>query len=239
MKTKRNDFARILIILFVVVLGVFGYFGYVNPDTKSSINTSASWKTYKADANYGNISFEYANTFPVAQAGKFIENNTQGISLVKFDINNFDRTAWAPSITKESVQKYYDSLQRGIISGKSSFSLWSVDSSDKIKKTKSGKFFRVSSTFTIAEVCDLQFTTRIEIPVSENIILINIVGNTDRIRKSMINSPLLSDWGGCNAKSFAENGQKDFYNLLVSGGGTPEARDWYDTAVHVMDSLNY
>lgn len=248
---KRNGFAPLLIILIIATLGVVGYFGYRNylikpqntvissPAPSAKSDTTSVWKTYKADASYGSISFEYPGTYPVSvdKDAAFFETGGQGIGIYKFDINNFDYSQMP--ITKTEAQKYYDDIVKGALPDRHTFASWSLDASDQIKKTKSGKYFKVSTTFSAFEACDFKFHTLLEIPQDNNIINVTIYGNIDKIRKSMDNSPLLKLWEGCTAKSFAEGGMGKFWDLLVSGGGTPEARDWFDTANHVINSLDF
>jgi hypothetical protein len=208
--------------------------------TESNSQNSVT-KTYKASQDYGGISFEYPENYPVSVAkdSAFSETNGQGISIEKFDINNFDYDQ-NPTMSKEEIQKYYDDeLMKGKISGISPFTRWSLNSSNQIVKTKSGKYFRASTTFSAFEVCDFKFHTTLEIPINNNIVEVTIYGNTKEIRKSMANSNLLTLWEGCSEKSFAKSGAENFYQSLVSGGGTSEAKDWYNAANQVINSLDF
>lgn len=248
---QYGGFAPIIMVLAIAILGIVGYFVHksylprpdnINPTASSSPTTEPSviWKTYKANKDYGNISFEYPSTYPVS-VGKnaaFFETGGQGIDIDRFDINNFDYSQ-DPRLTKVKTQKYYDDIVKGVLPDKKTFVSWSLDSTDRIKKTKSGKYFKISTTFGAYEVCDFKFHTLIEIPQNNNIVKITVYGNINKIGNSMNNSPLLKLWEGCNDKSFAEGGVDKFWNQLVGGGGTPEARDWFDTANRVADSLDF
>lgn len=195
---------------------------------------------YNAPADYGSITFEHPDTFPVELQGDQINipNIGQGIIISKFDINNFDYSQ-DPRITRESMQNYYRELQHGKLSGKSYYSMWTLDASDKIKQTNNAKFFRTGVTFSAFEVCDFKFYTSIEIPIQNKFIDITIYGDVKKIRDSLYYSDLLKQYEGCSETSFAEGAQQKFYDLLTNGGGEPEAKEWFDAANKVINSLNF
>ena len=196
---------------------------------------------YMAPAAYESISFESFSTYPVhiKNDKEYFPLDGQGIVISQLDINNFDYSESGPGFTKEKIQSYYNELQQGKVSGKSPFSLWSLDATDQVKKTKTGKFFWVSTTFAAYDVCDFKFHTAIDIPVNNKFIHILILGDKTKIRNSLTNSELLTLWTGCTEKSFVDKGQQKFYDLLTRGEGTPEAKEWYNAANEVIDSLNF
>ena len=253
-KIKKNGFAPILIILAIAILGVIGYFAYRNynpkpqtlivssPNSSTTSGSNVVWKTYKTNTSYGNISFEYPDTYPVTlidDSTNYSKLPIQGIQIRKFDINKDNSDA--PELNdKEFMQNYYNQLVMGKTTKEMPpFSMWALKESDQIVKSKTGKFARVSTTFGSYEVCDLQFSFRADIAVNNSIISISIDGDPAKIEKSMGNSGLFKQWDGCESKSFADGGMQDFYKIAISGGGTPEARVWFDTANHVVSSLNF
>lgn len=195
---------------------------------------------YKAPANYGSISFEHPDTFPVELQGDqfHIPSTGQGIIINKFDIENFNYSQ-EPMFNKKSMQDAYSELQQGKMLGKSIFSRWTLNASDQIMKTKSDKFFRTGITFSAFEVCNFKFHTSISIPIQNMFINVTVYGDADKIGNSMHYSDLLKQYGGCNGQSFAEGAQQKFYDLLIGGGGEPEAKEWFDASNKVINSLNF
>ena len=239
MKNQRG-YILVIIILVALIGLVLVYllpkFGIKNT---TAVLTQPVWKNYKGSNSYSNLSFDYSEKYPVYTEAfsAFSETGGQGIALTKFDIDNFDYAQ--SNLSKSEMQKYYNDLKKGNVVGKSPLSPWSLDSSNQIKKLKSGKFFRISTTFSAYEVCDFKFHTTIEIPQDNSLIEVTIYGDTDKIRNSMMNSDLLTLWEGCDKKSFASGGMKKFWNQLVAGQATTEAKDWYDTATRVIDTINF
>jgi len=113
--------------------------------------------------------------------------------------------------------------------------VWSNDQV-QIKKTKSGKPFGVSTTFVAYDFCTLVFHTDISIPKNNSIVEITIYGNTEKIRGSLNDSSMMLIY---KDRCFTKDGIDKLSELLTTGQGTPEVRDWYDSANHIIDTLEY
>jgi hypothetical protein len=256
MKRKQVNGGFIAFIVIVLLSASVGYSFYSNKflvnelitkDNDTDIETTEivtnkklEYQQYQADYTYGNISFEYPETYPI-NTEMFTAFDHALIDIQKY---NTDIDLSERNISSSEMKKYYRGLVNGDFVGKSPFSLWS-NNKVQIKKTKSGKFFGVSTTYAAFDLCTIGFHTDISIPQNNNIIEITVFGDTDKILTSMQGSEMitpkkLNKYGVYEGGCFTEvGGMNTLSELLLNGQGTAETRDWYNAANHVIDSLEF
>ena len=198
-----------------------------------SCNSNNGLGTETCTVPDGKFTFTHPKSFQVFTLEE--SRDHRGENLVVIYVYDPNKSYY--SLTKESLAELKEKLEQGSQTLEerysSPFSAWSGDA--KIQILNNGSFALVSTTFGAFEVCNRQFSRRVEFVSNEKIFVIVVEGDIEQIFGELPPEHLTYEFADtCNG-----NAGLATWSLETLAGASAAANGWIEASEQVIQTLSF